>query len=264
MAKMSAVYIGSHPANRWLVSAAGVDLTRSEARPQRKVPVAAEPKNVVLDLGRSAIVVVDMQNDFCADGGYLSRCGGDCRPAQALIEPINHLLQTVRPWHVPVIWLNWAVRADRLNISPSMPHIHTHGVIEKGAVDAAFMESKDDWGAFAGQWGAQIVSGLHVDANDIHVSKHRFSGFFDTELDSILRNMGVSTLLFAGVATDICVMATLADAMFLGYDALMLDDCVATNSPDYCVAAARYHVKKLFGFLTRSTALIDGIRTLSL
>ncbi len=217
---------------------------------------------MVIDLGRTAIVVVDMQNDFCAEGGYLGRCGVDCGPAQKLIAPINRLLSTMRPLDVPVIWLNWAVRPDRLDIGPSMPHVHVHkqDAADPGGVSAALMQSKGGWGAFAGQWGAEIVAGLHVAAGDIHVAKRRFSGFFQTELDAVLRNMGVSTLFFAGVATDICVLATLQDAMFLGYDVLMLDDCVATNSPEYCVQAARHHVKQLFGFLTLSTSLIEGIR----
>ena len=256
------VRVGSHPANRWIVSESGVDLSRSEPRPARKIRVAAEPQDVVIDLGRTAIVVVDMQNDFCAEGGYLSRSGVDCGPAQRLIAPIDRLLQAVRPLDVPVIWLNWSVRPDRLDLGPALPHVHNHDLVDAdpGGVSTAFLQSKGGWGAFAGQWGAEIVHGLHVEAQDIHVSKRRFSGFFATELDAVLRNMGVSTLFFAGVATDICVLATLQDAMFLGYDVLMMDDCVATNSPEYCVQAAKYHVKQLFGFMTRSTSLMDGIK----
>lgn len=261
---MTAVRIGSHPSNHWLVSESGVDVSRSEPRAVRKVSVAAEPQNVVIDLSHTAVIVVDMQNDFCAVGGHLSRCGVDCTPAQKLIAPINHLLQTVRQSDVPVIWLNWSVRTDRLNMSPSMPHIHLQNTGKPSGASAAFMQSKGGWGAFAGQWGAEIAAGLNVVDKDIHVSKHRFSGFFDTELDSILRNMGVSTLFFAGVATDICVLATLQDAMFLGYDVLMMEDCVATNSPDYCIEATKYHVKQLFGFMTLSTSLIDGIKARNL
>lgn len=249
--------VGPHPANHWLVSADGVDVSRSEPRAVRKARVAAEPQDVVIDLGRTAVIVVDMQNDFCTEGGHLSRCGVDCGPARDLIAPINRLLHGVRQADVPVIWLSWAVRPDRLNISASLPHLHAHG-----AVNPAFMRSKGGWGAIAGQWGAQLAAGLDVDARDIQVTKQRFSGFFATELDSVLRNMAISTLFFAGVATDICVLATLQDAMFLGYDVVMLDDCVATNSPAFCVDAARHHVKQLFGFLTRSTCLLAGMRPL--
>lgn len=247
--------IGPHPANRWLVSADGVDVSRSEPRAVHKVRVVAEPQDVIVDLARTALVVVDMQNDFCAEGGHLSRCGVDCGPARSLIAPINRLSQGLRQAGAPVIWLSWAVRPDRLNIGAAMPHLHA-----QGPVDPAFMQSKGGWGAIAGEWGAELVAGLDVDARDIQVAKHRFSGFFATELDSILRNMAITTLAFAGVATDICVMATLQDAMFLGYDVLLLDDCVATNSPAFCVDAARHHVKQLYGFVTRSTCLLEGMQ----
>ena len=216
--------------------------------------MTAAPRDVIVDLARSAIIVVDMQNDFCANDGHLSRSGLDCSGAQQLIAPINRLLACARAKDVPIIWLSWAVRQDRLNMSPSMPSIH-------GASDP-LLQSKGGWGAIAGTWGAQIADGLQVDPKDISVAKHRFSGFVDTELDGILRNMGITTLFFAGVATDICVLATLQDAVFLGYDALMLKDCVATSSPDYCVKAATYHVEQLLGFTATATALMHGMEAL--
>jgi nicotinamidase-related amidase len=258
---MTSMRVGPHPANQWVVSESAIDLSRSEPPLVRKVNVAAEPQHVIIDLEKTALVVVDMQNDFCAEGGYLHGCGVDCGPAQKLVEPINHLLSALRPWNVSVVWLNWAVRSDRLDIGPSMPNVHTHEKTIPAEIKA-FMQNKGGWGAFDGQWGAKILDGLRVDERDIHVTKHRFSGFYATELDSILRNIGVKTLFFAGVATDICVYATLQDAMFLGYDVFLLEDCVATNSPAFCVEATNYHVRQLLGFTTKSTALVEGLQIL--
>jgi nicotinamidase-related amidase len=85
------------------------------------------------------------------------------------------------------------------------------------------------------------------------------SGFWDTPLDSILRNLGVTTLLFGGVNADQCVLCTLQDANFLGYDCIYLDDCSATTSPDFCLQATRYNVKQIFGFVARSTDLLAGL-----
>jgi ureidoacrylate peracid hydrolase len=255
---MQSVKIGSHPTNRWNLRASGVDLSRDEPSRIRKITVAAEPQNITIDLHRTAIIVVDMQNDFCAAGGYLDRCGVDCGPARKLITPINALLQKVRPCKVPVVWLNWSVRSDRLNISPSMPHLHVNAD-KLTEVNHQFMLEKGGWGALEGTWGAQIIDGLETSEDDIHVQKQRFSGFFNTDLDSILRNMNVTTLFFAGVASDICVLTTLQDAMFLGYDVVMMADCVATNSPHYCVEATEHHVKQLYGFMSSSEALIAGI-----
>ena len=82
--------------------------------------------------------------------------------------------------------------------------------------------------------------------------KHRMSGFWDTPLDSILRNLDVKTLLFSGVNADQCVLHTLADASFLGYDTILLEDCAATTSPEFCLQAALYNIKQIFGFVASS------------
>lgn len=248
--------MGSHSANRWRVNARTVDLSRADRQPVRPVLVAAEPQSVIVDANRCALLVVDMQNDFCSKGGYLDHRGIDVTPDRAPIAPLRALVPVLRQKDVPIVWLNWGVRKDLLNIHPSLLHAHTHDGEGAGLGEAI------PGGAeilVKGSWGAQIVDELNPGDRDIHVTKHRFSGFWDTELDSILRNMGVSTLFLAGVNADQCVMTTLEDASFLGYDVLMLRDCVATTSPDYCMQATEYNVKLLFGFMSTSRALISGL-----
>jgi len=249
--------MGSHLANRWRVSASHCDLTRAtERRPVRAVEIAAEPQAVTVDTNRSALIVVDMQNDFCAKGGYLDYRGIDVTPDRAPIEPLRRLVPELRAQGVPIVWLNWGVRRDLLNIHPSLLHAHT----QDG--EGAGLGERIPGGAeilLKGSWGAQIVDELNPGEQDIHVTKHRFSGFWDTELDSILRNMGLTTLFFAGVNADQCVMTTLEDASFLGYDVLMLRDCVGTTSPAYCMQATEYNVKLLYGFMTDSGALLSGL-----
>ncbi|MFZ5528427.1 MAG: cysteine hydrolase family protein [Pseudomonadota bacterium] len=249
--------MGSHPANRWQVSPAKVDLSRAEQRPVRAVDVDAQPQALTIDANRSALVVVDMQNDFCSKGGYLDYRGIDITPDRAPIAPIAKLVPILRSQGVPIVWLNWGVRPDLLNIHPSLLHAHTHdgsgaGLGERIPGGAEILRQ--------GSWGARIVDELDPGEQDIRVTKHRFSGFWDTELDSILRNMGVHTLFFAGVNADQCVMTTLEDASFLGYDVIMLRDCVGTTSPDYCMQATEYNVKLLFGFMANSGALIQGLQ----
>ena len=108
-------------------------------------------------------------------------------------------------------------------------------------------------------WAAAVVDELEIAATDIRVNKYRMSGFWDTELDSILRNLGVTTTLFAGVNADQCVLASLMDANFLGYDTIMVEDCTATTSPEYCWHATLYNVRTCFGFTTTSDALVKGL-----
>ena len=247
--------MGSHPANRWRVSADEVDISRSEPRPIRRVRIAAQPQRVLFDANKSALIVVDMQNDFCAKGGYLDYRGIDVSPDRKPIEPLKRLVPALREQGVPVIWLNWGVRPDLLNISPSLLHAHTQdgtgaGLGEQIPGGAPILKK--------GSWGAAVVDEINPGEQDIHVTKHRFSGFWDTELDSILRNMGLTTLFFAGVNADQCVMTSLQDATFLGYDVLMLEDCVGTTSPAYCMEATVYNVMLLFGFMTDSGSLLKG------
>jgi len=110
-----------------------------------------------------------------------------------------------------------------------------------------------------GSWGARIVDELKQAKDDIHVDKHRLSGFWDNELDSILRRMDIGTLFFAGVNLDRCVLATMQDASFIGYDAILLEDCSATSSPPYCTEAARFLLRLLYGFVTSSKEVLAGL-----
>jgi nicotinamidase-related amidase len=248
--------LGSSARNRWLVSETRADLVR-QAVPPRPMTVQADGKLVTLDLARTAIIIVDMQNDFCHPDGWLAHCGVDVAAVRAPIAPLRALLPVLRHHDVPVIWLNWGNRPDRLNLSPALLHVYKPSGAGVGLGDplpgsgAKVLER--------GSWSAAIVDELAAAAPDIHVAKYRMSGFQDTELDSIVRNLDVATLMFAGVNADQCVLCTLQDANFRGYDCLLLADCVATTSPDYCLAATIYNVRQCFGFVTRSEQIIANL-----
>ncbi len=251
--------LGSSPANQWRVSAAAADLVRTPA-PPRPRDLDATPKPVRIDLARTAMLVVDMQNDFCHPDGWLAGIGVDVAPARRPIAPLARLLPVLRAEGVPIVWLNWGNRPDRLNLSPALLHVYkpTGAGIGLGdplpgpgaAAGAAVLE--------AGSWAAAVVDELPQAPGDIHVAKYRMSGFWDTPLDSILRNLGVTTLLFGGVNLDQCVLCTLQDANFLGYDCILVEDCAATTSPDFCTAATLYNIRQCFGFVCRAEAIGPG------
>jgi nicotinamidase-related amidase len=255
MSKPSFVSMGSARANSWRVALEQVDLVRPriEARP---FMLEAAPQSLRCDAARSAFIVVDMQNDFCAKGGFLDYRGVDITPDRKPIEPIKRLVPLMRAAGMPIVWLNWGVRPDLLNTSPSLLHAHA----PEGT--GAGLGERIPGGApilLEGSWGAQIVEELVPEPGDVSVTKYRYSGFWDTPLDTILRNLGCTTLFFAGVNADQCVMTTLQDAMFLGYDCVMVEDCVGTTSPDYCMLATLYNVKLLFGFVAQSSAIERGL-----
>jgi nicotinamidase-related amidase len=248
--------LGPSARNSWTVSETQADLVRTP-RPAVRARLGAEPKDCVIDLARTAMIVVDMQNDFCHADGWLASIGVDVAPARAPIAPLRRLLPALRGAGVPVVWVNWGNRADRMNLSPALLHVYNPTGLGCGLGDrlpktgAAVLE-KDSW-------SAAVVDELKPEGADIRVDKYRMSGFWDTPLDSILRNLGVTTLLFAGVNADQCVLHTLADANFLGYDTLMVGDCTATTSPAFCWEATVYNVKQIFGFVVQSGTLLDAM-----
>lgn len=246
------------PPNAWAVDAQIADIARPPLKPQ-PVTLATETKTLRLDLAKAAILVIDMQNDFCHPKGWLAHIGVDVTPARNPINPLNNLLPKLRDTNVPVIWLNWGNRPDLLNISAGVHHVYNATGDGVGLGDR--LPEADAKVLMAGSWAAAVVDELEQKPEDIRVDKYRMSGFWDTPLDSILRNLGKTTIFFAGVNADQCVMATLQDANFLGYDCILVTDCTATTSPEYCWQATLYNVKQCFGFVTDSQAILEAITT---
>lgn len=245
------------PPNAWTVDAHNADLTRPPL-PPRPISLKADTKTLRVDLAKAAMLVIDMQNDFCHPDGWLAHIGVDVTPARAPIVPLRGLLPVLRGLDVPILWVNWGNRPDLLNISAGLRHVYNSSGDGVGLGDplpktGAPVLQKDSW-------AAAVVDELEQLPQDIKVDKYRMSGFWDTPLDSILRNLGRTTLFFGGVNADQCVMATLQDANFLGYDCILVSDCAATTSPEYCWQATLYNVNQCFGFVTHSHAILDAVK----
>jgi nicotinamidase-related amidase len=248
--------LGSVPRTAWRVADGRVDLRRG-AHPPPGWELAAEPQPLIVDPAATGLVVVDMQNDFCHPRGWLASIGIDVAPARAPIEPLTVMIPLLRAAGLAVVWLNWGNRPDRANLPPNVLHVYSPDGMTAGIGDSLpgtgpVLEK--------GSWNAAIVDELQPDAADILVDKYRMSGFWDTPLDSILRNLGLSTLLFAGVNADQCVLLTLADAACVGYDCVMVTDCCATTSPRFCWDSTLYNVRQCFGFTTSSGAIRQALR----
>jgi nicotinamidase-related amidase len=249
--------LGSAPANRWRADSKTVSTLRAAPK-KRPLTLAAKPQNLVVDAARSALIVVDMQNDFCHPDGWLAHIGVDVSPARKPIKPLARLLPAWRKAGMPVVWVNWGNRPDLLNLSPSLLHVYKPtgkgvGLGDPLPKNKARVLQKDSW-------AASVVDELKIDKRDIQVDKFRMSGFWDTPLDSILRNLRIDTLFFGGVNADQCVLCTLQDANFLGYDCVMLEDGSATTSPDFCWGATLYNVRQCFGFTTDTNAILKALK----
>lgn len=251
------VDLGSGPGYKWRAKTDHIDMAMPEPAPV-PLTIEAELQRVTLDLRRTAMLIIDMQNDFCEKGGWVDHLGFDYTSGRAPVKPLQKLLPQLRKAKVPIIWVNWGNRPDLMNMPPNQLHLYKRsgvgiGLGEPLPGNGARVLEKDSW-------AAAVVDGLDKKPGDISVDKYRMSGFWDTPLDSILRNLGVKTLLFSGVNTDQCVLCSLQDANFLGYGCVMVEDCCATSSPDYCTQATLFNVKKGFGFVTQSRQILDALR----
>lgn len=222
-------------------------------RPLRPLTLQAKTRTLQIDAGRSAVMVIDMQNDFIAKGGWFDARNVDGEWVKPLYPVINATTSLARREGLPVIWLNWGVRADLLNVHPSHRRL-----VKPGPDDPSYaprMATGNGPVLEVGSWGAAVVPELDVAPEDVHVAKHRYTGFWDNELDSVLRNLDVTTLFVMGINLDRCVFATVTDACHAGYDVVLLEDGVGTYSPQFCTDATLYLVERIFGFVSDSPSL---------
>jgi nicotinamidase-related amidase len=241
--------------NTWGLSPTAVDLRRPVLGP-RPATVAALPQQLTLDVSRTALLVVDVQNDFGSPEGWLASIGVDVSPVAGLVPRLASAVARIRSAGVPVVWLNWGNRPDGANLPPGVRHVYDPDGASTG-IGARLPNGSRV--LTAGSWSAAPVAGLEPAPGDVRVDKYRMSGFPDTPLDSVLRNLRVDTLLFAGVNTDQCVAATLVDAAGLGYDVVLVEDLCATTSPSFCTDATLYNVRQCFGFTLTAADLLAAL-----
>lgn len=222
-------------------------------KPVRRLLLEAKARRLEIDANRTALMVVDMQNDFISAGGWFEARKIDGSWAKPLYPIINDTTALARREGVPVVWLNWGVRSDLLNVHPS------HRRMVKPSPNDPSYETRMNNGKGPvldlGSWGAAIIPELNVAPEDVHVAKHRYTGFWDNELDSVLRNLDVTTLLVMGINLDRCVFATVTDACHAGYDVVLLEDATGTYSPQFCTDATLFLVDRVYGFVSNTTAI---------
>jgi ureidoacrylate peracid hydrolase len=208
----------------------------------------AELKPIVDNPDRCALVVIDMQNDFCSPGGWTDASGLDHRACREAIPGIRRAIEAARGFGMWVIWVYWHNRPDLRNLGAPTLHSFKHDPGKKGIGE----ELENGKVLTAGSWGAEMVDELKelMHDDDIHVEKVRMSGFYGTHLDQVLRTQGIATLFLTGVNIDQCVTTTMEDAYFRDYNAVLLSDATATSSPPYCRDAVLFNAKQCWGFVT--------------
>ena len=224
----------------------------------RPISIAARPQPLEIDLDRTALLVVDMQNDFGANGGMFDRAGIDIAPIKAIVPNIAALLADARAAGIPIVYLKMQFAPDLGDAGGDRsPNRRKHAPLQLG--ETVSTPAGEGRILVRDTWNTAIVTALEPMPGDLVVSKHRYSGFFGTDLDARLKGRGVDTLIFTGATTSVCVESTLRDAMFRDYTCLLLEDCtaepIAHDAPRSNHEATLLTVQLLFGWVTTAADL---------
>jgi ureidoacrylate peracid hydrolase len=193
----------------------------------RLVTLDAKPEPIAIDPARSAVIVVDMENDFAAKGGMFDRAGADISGAQKAVAPTAKVLAAARQAGLKIIYLKMGYRPDLSDLgAPDSVNRTRHLKFGVGQKILA-PDGRESRILIRDTWDTDIVPELKPQAGDIVIYKTRFSGFYQTDLDATLKKLGIKYLIVTGVTTSICVESTVRDAMFRDYLCVLLSDCMS-------------------------------------
>ncbi|MBB5060488.1 ureidoacrylate peracid hydrolase [Granulicella aggregans] len=200
--------------------------TQATEQVGRRIKIPAKPAPIEVDLSKTAVIVIDMQNDFVSKSGMLDRLGADISMIQRAVAPTCQLIAAARRLGMTIIYLKMAFKPDLLDVGPEgSPNWIAHQYAGVGKTMTA-PDGRAGRILVRDTWNTEVVAELEPKANDIQIYKHRYSGFFETDLDARLKQLGVRKLLVTGCTTSVCVESTVRDAMFLDYSSIVLEDCV--------------------------------------
>jgi ureidoacrylate peracid hydrolase len=211
------------------------------------ITLPARPEPLTVDPSQTAVVVVDMQNAYASPGGYLDLAGFDIAGAAAVIRNIAGVLEVARGAGMPVVFFQngWDPAYVEAG-GPGSPNWHKSNALktmrERPELEGQLLAR--------GGWDHDLVDELKPQAGDIVLQKTRYSGFFNSQLDSVLRSRGVRNIVFVGIATNVCVESTLRDGFHLEYFGIVLEDATHQAGPDFLQAAALFNIEKFFGWVS--------------
>ena len=218
----------------------------------------AKPEPIMLRPSETALIIVDMQNAYASPGGYTSLAGFDISGAPAAIANIKQAAAAARAVGMPVIYFQNGWDPDYVEAGgPGSPNWHKSNALK-------LMRRKPELQGkllAKGGWDYELVQELPPQPGDIVVEKPRYSAFFNTNLDSVLRSRGIRSLVFTGIATNVCVESTLRDGFFLEYFGVVLHDATHHAGPDYVLQASLYNIEKFFGWVSSTEEFLAALRT---
>jgi ureidoacrylate peracid hydrolase len=232
-------------------------------RSARVIKINARPAPIRIDLDRTAVMVIDMQNDFGAPGGMFDRAGVDISTIQAAVAPTVRVLAAARQASIPVVYLKMGFLPDLSDAgAANSPNFLKHRALHIGKKVVA-PDGSEGRILIRETWNTEILPALKPAIDDTVIYKHRYSGFYATKLDAVLKRLGAEYLLITGCTTSICVDSTIRDAMFRDYSCVLLSDCtgepLGQEFPRSNQDASIFVIQALIGWVTDSNTLMQAM-----
>ncbi len=177
----------------------------------------------LVDGRHTALIVVDMQNDFCKPGWVFDQLGIDLSMYPPMIPRLARLLGGAREVGVPVIYIQMTVLPGRRSDSPAQLRFNMRLHLASHQLNESLLYT------LQGTPGQAIISELAPRPGDLVVTKYRSSAFWGTNLDMLLRSNKIETVIICGCTTEGCVKSTARDALFNDYYVVLTEDCVASD-----------------------------------
>ncbi|WP_294906884.1 pyrimidine utilization protein B [Tatumella sp. UBA2305] len=232
----------------------------STASQLNNVVVTAKPESIAFPPQQTALIVVDMQNAYATIGGYLDLAGFDVSATKPVIANIKKAVDAARAAGIQIIWFQngWDDQYVEAGDAGS-PNFHKSNALK------TMRKNPDLQGKLLskGGWDYQLVDELVPHPEDIIIPKIRYSGFYNTPLDSMLRSRGIRHLIFTGIATNVCVESTLRDGFFLEYFGIVLEDATYQAGPPSAHEAALFNIETFFGWVSDVSSFCSAIAPVS-
>jgi nicotinamidase-related amidase len=216
--------------------------------------VPAQPYGFALDPATTALVVIDMQRDFLEPGGFGALLGNDVSLLASALPPLRAVLAAAREAGMTIIHTREGHRPDLTDCPPSK---RSRGGLETGIGDPG----PNGRILVRGEYGHDIVDELAPAPGEVVLDKPGKGSFYATDLELILRNRGITSLIVTGVTTEVCVHTTVREANDRGFECLVLADCCGSYFPEFHEVALRMIAAQggIFGWVGASRDLLDHL-----